>query len=289
MPHPNVSSFKQRQRWYWQVERCGKSVTGTCRIFGLSRKTYHKWRRRDFGCRPSYRSTRVQPATKLTAALRLFIERTKAKTNYGPLKMTLAIRRTFGISVSTTIIYRYYRRKHLIRKPQRRLPWYAPLKEPLVITNAGEGVQLDVKYVYPSGMRQYQFSVFDPCTEQYYFRTFPTRHSRNAIAAFAEAEVYWGMRICSVQTDNGSEFRGDFHSWLTHVRKIPHFFIPKGSPIWNGKVERVHKTIDDEYYLNPHRLWRTPYEWLWYYNRERIHLTLQGLTPREFYLQKCNP
>lgn len=51
-------------------------------------------------------------------------------------------------------------------------------------------------------------------------------------------------------------------------------------------VERVHKTIDDEYYLNPYRVWKTPYEWLHYYNYERIHLTLDGLTPKEYY-KKC--
>src|SRR3989338_7778266 len=77
------------------------------------------------------------------------------KTNYGPKKMRWAVERRFGITVSTTIIYRFYRRRGLIRRPQRKLGWHAPLKEPLVITRPGEGVQLDVKYVYPHGKRQY--------------------------------------------------------------------------------------------------------------------------------------
>ena len=52
-------------------------------------------------------------------------------------------------------------------------------------------------------------------------------------------------------------------------------------PCWNGCVERVHRTIDDEFLLNPHRVWKTIEEWLEYYNKERIHLSLHGLTPYE--------
>jgi transposase len=281
-------SWKERQRWWRQADRCGKSISEICRIFEISRKTYYKWRVRDFGPRPAYAPPRPQPKTKLTTGVRIFIEKTKRLTNYGPEKMALAIQRRFGLKVSSTIIYRFYRRKHLIRKPQRKLAWYAPMKEYLVISRPGEGVQLDVKYVYPHGRRQYQFTLIDPYTEQLHFRIFDTRHSRHAVSAFQEAEIAWGFKIVSVQTDNGSEFRGDFHAWCTE-NNVPHYFIPKRSPYWNAKVERSHRTIDDEYYQNPLRVWKTPNEWLWYYDNERLHLSLGGLTPKEFYLQKCHP
>ena len=109
---------------------------------------------------------------------------------------------------------------------------------------------------------------------------FETKESKNSIAAFTEAEKYFGFSIVSVQTDNGSEARGEFHTWLTG-KQILHYFIPKKSPWWNCNVERVHKTIDDEYYHNPFRIWTTPDQWLEYYNTERIHLSLGDLTPRE--------
>jgi transposase InsO family protein len=50
-------------------------------------------------------------------------------------------------------------------------------------------------------------------------------------------------------------------------------------------VERIHKTIDNEYYQNPDRVWKTLTDWLRYYNEERIHMTLGGITPREKTLQ----
>jgi transposase len=287
MSYPQIASFRQRSRWYFQVEKCGKPISEVCTIFGISRKCYYRWHKKDFGLR-KYHSKRVQPNLKLNHDVREFIVKEKKRTNYGPLKMKIHIHRELGIDLSTGLIYRFYKRKQLIRKPQKKLSWYEPLKSPLIITKQGEGVQMDVKYVYADGKRKYQFSVLDPYTEQYHFSIFPTKHSINAVYAFKEAQAYFGFKILSVQTDNGSEARGEFHTWLNQ-QDIPHYFIPKKSPYRNGKVERVHRTIDDEYYLNPYRVWNSPIEWLRYYNFERIHLSLNGLTPHEFYLQKCNP
>ena len=76
-----------------------------------------------------------------------------------------------------------------------------------------------------------------------------------------------------------------FYARKNTKRNTPHYFIPKKSPYWNANVERVHRTIDDEYCQNPLRVWKNVYEWLNYYNFERIHLSLNGLTPQEKYLQ----
>ena len=278
---PTPYGKELRLRWYRLVERDHRMVGDVCQTFGIPKKTYYKWYARDHGYGSNdHRSRKPDAKTKLVPDLVMWIVERKKKTNYGPLKMKLEIGRVFGLTVSTTILFRLYRRKGLIRKPQRKLGWHAPLKEPLVIRKPGEGVQLDVKYVYEGGTRHYQFSVFDPWTELYYFHVFKTRESRNAAAAIEEAERYFGFPIISVQTDNGSEFRGDFHAWC-EKRGLPHFFIPKSSPWWDGKVERVHRTIDDEYYQNPLRPWHTREEWLTYYNTERIHLSIGGITPRE--------
>lgn len=285
MPSPIKYDREQRFKWYLQVNKYHRSVKETCQIFGVSRKCYYKWRARDCGRQVNtYVSPKNQPNTKLTSEVKKFIEEQKLITNFGPKKMKMLVRRKLGLDISTTIIYRFFLKKKLIRKPQKKMPWYLPLKNHLLISKQGEGVQMDVKYVYEDGARRFQFSVLDPCTLKYHFTVFSARESKNAIVAFKNAEDYFGFKIISVQTDNGSEFRGDFHDWLTKNR-IAHYFIPKKSPYWNAQVERIHKTIDDEYYQNPLRIWKTAYEWLRYYNFERIHLTLNGLTPQEKLLQ----
>jgi hypothetical protein len=73
----------------------------------------------------NYQSTKKQPNIKLTPEVRKFIEEQKLITNYGPLKMRMLAKRRLGIDLSTTIIYRYYRKRGLIRKPQKRTPWYS--------------------------------------------------------------------------------------------------------------------------------------------------------------------
>lgn len=273
----------ERNKWYSQVEIKHKSVKDVCEIFGISRQCYYKWHRIDRALRRQYRTdlpNKNQPNTKLTPDIKAVIREVKLKSNYGPEKMRRYLKKTLRLIVSTTIIYRFYVKEKLIRRPQRKLPWYQPMKQKLTVTRPGEGVQMDVKYVYESGQRKYKFSVFDPYTKLYFFMISSTKESRNSIAAYLAAEQYFGFKIISVQTDNGSEARGEFHTWLTK-RNIPHYFIPKKSPWWNANVERVHKTIDDEYYHNPYRIWKNPLEWLEYYNNERIHLSLGDLTPME--------
>lgn len=188
---------KQRFQWYLQVDKEKRPIKEVCQIFGVSRKTYYKWRKCDLGLKgdTSYQSTKNQPNTKLTHLVRIFIEEQKLKTNYGPLKMKLLVKKELGLDISTTIIYRYYKKKKLIRKPQKRQPWYEPLKYHLTIKKPGQGVQMDIKYVYERGVRMYQFSVFDPFTEKYHFTVFPSKESKNAIMAFKRAEKYFSAIV----------------------------------------------------------------------------------------------
>lgn len=273
----------ERNRWYAQVEIKKLAVKEVCEIFGISRQCYYEWHRRDRAKRREYRTdlpSKIQPNTKLTSEIKEYIREIKVKYNYGPVRMKMAVKKEFNIDVSTTIVYRFFKIKRLIRRPQRRLPWYTPMKQRLLINQPGQGVQMDVKYIYPNSRRQYQFSVFDPYTCLYHFSIFDTKESKNCIAAFLNAEKYFGFNISSVQTDNGSEARGEFHKWLT-TRHIPHYFIPKKSPWWNAQVERIHRTVDDEYYHNPFRIWKTVHEWMDFYNTKRVHTKLNGLTPVE--------
>ena len=284
--NPQTYPKELRGRWYLSVDRDGRSVTDTCRIFGMSRKTYHKWYRLDHGYHVyQYRPTCQQPATKLTTEVRTLIEQEKKLTNYGPLKMKLLLKRRLGIEVSTTIVYRYYQRKRLIRRPQRKLPWYQPLKEPVIPHQPGEVVQVDTKYVWMHGTRKYQRTFVDVFTGFHHAIIVDTLEAQATIGAFRQAEAVFPFPILGVQNDNGSENRGVFHQYLGE-RGIAHYFIPKSSPCWDGAVERAHGVIDQEFYLNATRPWKTLEDYLYWYNHERIHLGkyLQGLTPMEKFL-----
>jgi transposase InsO family protein len=196
--------------------------------------------------------------------------------------MKLLLKRRLGLEVSTTIIYRYYLRKKLIRRPQKRLPWYQPLKEPIIPKQPGDLVQMDAKYVWLSGRRQYQRTFVDIFTGFQHATIMPSLSATDTIMAFQAAEQAFPFPVLSIQTDNGSENRGDFHQYLG-ARGIAHYFVPKNSPNWQGAVERAHGVIDQEYYLNPLRPWTSLPDYLHWYNYERIHQGkyLNGLIPIE--------
>lgn len=276
-----------RGRWYLQVEKHHKPVTEVCKIFGISRKTYYKWYALDHGKYISNtRFSNPQPATKLTPAVRELIEQEKKRTNYGPLKMKLLIRRRLGLEVSTTIIYRFYKKKGLILKPQKKLPWYEPMGEVIIPVKPGELVQMDTKYIWEKGRKRYQRTFIDIYTGFQHAAVVNTLEAQETIRAYEEAEKVFPFEIMAIQNDNGSENRGKFHQYLGE-KGIAHYFIPKASPYRDGAVERAHGVIDQEYYLNPNRPWKTLSEYLRWYNHERIHLGkyLNGLTPMEKYNQ----
>jgi len=277
-----------RARWYLQTDKYDKSVTEVCQAFGISRKTYYKWYSKDHGMTSNqYRPRRIHPHTKLTPIIRLAVYEAKKLYNYGPRKMQIYLRERHGVDVSTTAIYKYYRSRRLIRKPQRKQPWYQPMTERYTSIKPGENVQLDVKYVPgEEATWLYQFRFTDTFTNMQYAVNCLDKSAASAVYAFRKAKAYFPFQITGIQTDNGSEFRGWFASMMTTL-DIVHRFIPKRSAPWNGKVERANRSVDDEYYLNPTRPWKTLAQYVHWYNHERYHLgkDMNGITPCQKYLQ----
>lgn len=113
-------------------------------------------------------------------------------------------------------------------------------------------------------------------------KIFPTRESKNAALAIERAAVLFGLPIVSYPSKPAiAASSGGISTTFAKQKASPHFFIPKKSPCWNGKVERVRRTVDEEFYENPKGEWRTLAEWLHWYNEERIHLSLGDITPKE--------
>src|SRR3989344_1514019 len=272
---------KIRQKWYFLVEKAGKTVDDVCDLYFISRKTYYKWKKIDQGDR-EYISKKEHPGTKLRGEIREFVVKEKLRINYGPRKMKLLLERRFNINVSTTAIYNLYLKKALIRRPQKRLPWYQPIKEAVIPDRPGAVVQMDAKYVWLENTRKYQRTFIDIFTGRQFAVVVSSMTAEDTINAFEESEKFFPFPILGVQSDNGSENRGAFHQYLGK-KGIAHYFIPKSSPTWDGAVERAHGVIDQEYYLNPTRPWKTLNEYLKFYNYERIHegKYLNGLIPIE--------
>lgn len=242
-----------------------------------------------------YVNKREHPHTKIKGRVRVELVEAKEKYNYGPKKMSVHLEKKFGVTVSSTSVYKFMKKRRLIRKPQKKQSWYTPLKNPYYATNPGENVQLDVKYV-PSGdgYWNYQFRFVDTVTNMQYSATLPMKDCASTMQAFARAKRFFPFPIVGIQTDNGGEFRGLFHTSLVQ-QGLTHRFIPKRSAPWNGKVERANRSVDDEFYLNVNRPWKTVSQYTHWYNHERPHLgkNMNGLTPYEKFISltsmNCHP
>ena len=160
------------------------------------------------------------------------------------------------------------------------------MKEPYYAEIPGENVQLDVKYVPgPKQTWSYQYRFIDTVTNLQYATETEIRDSLTTVSVLKKAQRYFPFSITGIQTDNGGEFRGHFHEHLINS-DIIHRYIPKRSAPWNGKVERANRSVDDEFYLNPTKPWKTIYQYTHWYNNERPHegKGMYGMTPHEKYL-----
>lgn len=283
---------KIRAKWYFLVHKAGKTVGEVCDLYAISRKTYYKWYAIDYGSRVHI-SKKEHPHTKISGAIKIFIVEQKLRLNYGPKKMSLLVQRTFALSLSTTAIYKFYKKKGLIRRRQKKLAWYQPITSAVIPNAPGAVVQSDAKYIWEGGVRKYQRTFVDIYTGMHFAVIRNSMEAQDTISAFLEVEKLFPFKILGIQNDNGSENRGVFHQFLGE-RGIAHYFIPKSSPTWDGAVERAHGVVDQEYYLNPTRPWKTLPEYFHWYNYERIHLGryLNGMIPIEkyqYYLSTVSP
>lgn len=293
--------IKQRLAWIKMHER-GAPVTGVCQHYGISRKTFYKWRRRyqegerDFH---ALRDLSRRPHSHPRSVPKATVERLLAlrrRTRYGPRRLAYYLAQE-NIPISVFGVYRVLQRAGLVKKRRSR-----PRKKPQSYAMAipGQRVQVDVKYLphlqlrtRPEPLKQYLYTAIDDCTRLQVAWVNSEITPQASVQFLHRLLRTFPFPIQEVQTDHGVEFT---YVFFPHVQK-PHPFeealrtqgihqklIPVGMPKQNGKVERVHRTLDEEC-LNP-RTFRKPgprehtiHRWLRFYNTQRPHSSLAWLTP----------
>jgi len=98
------------------------------------------------------------------------------------------------------------------------------------------------------------------------------------------------FRIKEIRTDNGHEFQAKFH-WHVEDLGIRHAYIKRATPQLNGKVERSHRSDQQEFYqLLSYKgdvdLEAKLDEWERFYNFHRPHGAFNGKTPYETLREK---
>jgi transposase InsO family protein len=292
-----------RLRMLLEAEASTRHVARTCRRFGISRRTFYKWRKRykELGqaglCDRPRRPKRSPQATPRDVVRKILYLR--QNYHFGPGKIADYLKRFHRVSVASSSVHRILGRHGMNRLPanQKHQPhakrWIRYEK-----AQPGHRLQMDVKFlerIPGTGKRLYQFTAIDDCTRIRVLKVYDACNQRTAIRFVNEVVRRLPFRVHVIQTDNGAEFQSHFH-WHLELLDIQHAYIRVRTPRLNGKVERSHRVDDQEFYQlldkrgitdDVHLFNKKLREWENYYNYHRPHRGLRGQTPYERLIERA--
>jgi transposase InsO family protein len=295
------------------------SVAAACRMYGIHRSTYYRWKAMSdrFGLeilRPRERRRPQMPNAIPVLVEHRIIAFALGAPGSGPARIAaeLAREKHGGLRVSANGVYRVLRRHGIHTRALRNglLAGYAsppePAREPeperhINADHPGELVQMDCfcigRLAGTKGV-VWQYTAIDAASAFTWAELHVT--PRNPDVRFASRLAHRvardlrnaGWELERVSTDNGSEFRN--HVFDAELARLGarHTLISPGRPQSNGFVERVQRTILEECwkpsfarYLVPKYmgLRRELVRYLDIYDHDRAHngrLT-RGRTPAE--------
>lgn len=207
-------------------------VARTCRHFGISRKSFYKWKKRfDAGGDTGLcdRSRPPQPSPRATAkAVVSKILYLRQTYHFGPGKIADYLPRFHQTRIARSTVHRLLRQHGLNRLPsnQKHRPhkrrWQRYEKP-----RPGHRPQVDVKFlerIPGTNRRLYQFTAIDDCTRIRVLKVFDACNQHTAIRFIDDVRRRLPFRIHVVQTDNGAEFQSQFHAHLLQ-HDVEHVYI----------------------------------------------------------------
>ena len=291
---------KIRLAWMDYYAKCGNAAL-TCRRFGISRPTLHKWLKRyrprgllsleDRSRRPWKTRRPTMPRGTLGLIKRLRIK----NPEYSKYKLSVILSRDYSLEISPSTIGRVISRYQLFQpKTNKRKRRSSRLGLPKLIKPRGlkatgprQIFEFDVKHLRTcSGSKHYAFVTIDTFSRKAFIMVSTSISSKQAVLSWEGAQRRLGTPEIVI-TDHGSENHGEFAKRL-HASPTTHFFARVRQPKDKAFVERVIGSYEREC-LSLGGLADTVKEqqritnaWLAKYHFYRPHAALNYLTPHEF-------
>jgi hypothetical protein len=169
----------------------------------------------------------------------------------GPIRIVWYLARYHAIGISNACVYRILRRHGLNRLPAKmgRRAVHTKRYDKQV---PGHHIQLDVKFLVFEGeggakIKRSQYTAIDDATRIRALKIYERHNQANAIDFVDYVIEKFPFRIQMIRTDRGHEFQAKFY-WHVEDRGIRHTYIKPRSPQLNGKVERSHRSDQEEFY-----------------------------------------
>ena len=302
-PAPVLSrEARKRLAWMDYYHEC-KNVSKTCRHFGISRKTFHQWKKRydpkrletleEASRRPKrvrqWEVTRVQELRIITLR--------KKYIRYGKEKLAVIYAEDYGEPISSWKIQRviekhrlYYhpKRAERLRKRRKRNQPKKRITELKKEHRTGFLVAFDGLTIYFNGSKRYVFTCIDVYSKIAFARMYTSKHSRHTADFLKRLHYLLAGKIENIQTDNGSEFAKDFRIAAESL-KLPHYFSRPKTPTDNPVDERFNRTLREEFIQMGNltadctRFNTKLTDWLVEYNFHRPHQSLGYMSPVNFH------
>lgn len=298
---------KEKLEWMIFYYTVGKeNAKYTANYFGISRKTFHKWKAR-FNSKViqslEEKSRKPKQKRKWTVTAleikRVVILRRRSRCKWGKEKIKREYKRVYGKSLSTNKVQKIVNRFKLFpdfveRKKQVKRLRLKKIKPKTRIHN--------FKSLYPGTIiwhtdsvvinwyqtRRYIFTALEDRTKVAFARVYESASSRQATDFLKRLIYLTGEKIKVIHSDNGGEFRGEFEK-ACELMNIKQIYSRVRTPKDNPALERFNYTIQDEWLsvseagldeVREANLDLT--EWLIKYNFERPHYSLDYLTPIQY-------
>jgi len=235
---------------------------------------------------------------------------------YGKIKLKVILKREYGIIIGSSTINKYLHQNGLInpkisgilikanqekkkREENKEIINNVKFRPPLFLRDykPGAKVEKDMKLIPRLGTVHdrrykddfwYQQTLVDTFTRIRSLELTKDYESKTTAIALELMLKRLDFPVATLNSDGGSENQGEVDKKLKEL-DILHFQSRPGTPTDDPRVERSHKTDDDEFY-NQGNMYKNFEEqqkalrkWEWEYNYFRPHQALGYLAPIAFY------
>jgi len=279
---------------------------------GVSRRTIYRWRKRY-----------LESGKRLTSLLPISTRPHKTRGMYVPAKVLGFIKelrikyprlskykikvfldifcdennlKKYSVSWIGKVISRYsffFNKRYPVRRKYRKRKVtrvkYCPKQKNIKLGY----LQVDGIKVFFENKNYYFLAAVELKSRQSFASRVKSLSSNNAKAFLLNILNQIDYPIHTIQTDNGSEFKGFFDKAIENMKETKHLWSYPRSPKTNGYVERFNWTIQDEF-IN-YEIDTATYDisqfdqkldnWLTYYNTIRPHQSLDYMTPNNYLVQ----
>jgi IS30 family transposase len=204
----------------------------------------------------------------------------------GPQPLADHLAELYQITVDPTTIWRILKRKGI-----RYTTQYKRFKqEPKLycLDQPGKVLQMDACYPFGRSRDLASFDAIDDCSRLIYGKAYDVENDQNAMDFATELVNHTPFNIQAIKVDN--RYGLSFQTYCEQVLNIQVLYNDPYRPEQNGKIERFHRTLKQEFYFKyisfsdsfdminyKYRLWQN------HYNTKRKHYGygMDGLTPEQ--------